>query len=265
MERIKQRVMGVNIMQRSPLDLQILMGIPLTEFDNDRFALIEPSRLKDIGLPESCVILYYGQVLNKLIENNSLVEIHELKSVLTPTKIYRLDFDNKSVTVISPLSCGAPLAAVIMEELIALGCRKFVACGSAGSLNATLPHDSIVIPNAAVRDEGTSYHYLPPSRTLSTDPEVIKKLEAVLKVHGLVYRTGLNWTTDAPYRETRQKIAKRKAEGCLTVEMEFTALMAVARFRKVAFGEYLMVADDVSGEDWDSRSWGEDTPAKQKL
>ena len=106
---------------------------------------------------------------------------------------------------------------------------------------------------------------MPPSRTLSTDPEVIKKLEAVLKVHGLVYRTGLNWTTDAPYRETRQKIAKRKAEGCLTVEMEFAALMAVARFRKVPFGEYLMVADDVSGEDWDSRSWGEDTPAKQKL
>jgi len=85
---------------------------------------------------------------------------------------------------------GAPIAAAILEELIALGCRRFVACGSGGVLIPELKRGTVVIPDSAVRDEGTSYHYLPPSRTVEMNPLVVTKLENVLKKHHINYETG---------------------------------------------------------------------------
>ena len=80
-------------------------------------------------------------------------------------------------------------------------------------------------------------------------------LRAVLDGRGVPYAVGKTWTTDAPYRETRAKVAARRREGCITVEMETAALLAVARHRGVRFGQYLYAGDDVSGETWDHRQW----------
>ena len=239
-------------------------GLPLTEFDADRFALIEPLARKNIHLPEHGVIVFYSWVIDILLKANRLTQIHQIGSVLTPIKIYQLYYDKKPVTVVCPTGCGGPLAGALLEELIAYGCRKVVACGSAGCLRSEFSVESIVIPSAAIRDEGTSYHYLPPSRTVLVEPAVINKLEDVLKKHHINYQVGLNWTTDAPYRETRQKIARRKEEGCLTVDMEFASLLAVARFRKIPFGQYLLVVDDISGDEWDNRGWEKESPAHEK-
>ncbi len=230
-------------------------GIPLTEFDSDRFALLEPTFHENIGLPERCVIAFYGSLIDGLRQQNRLQKVHELGSIMKPVEIFQLKRYGKDFTVVSPPACGAPLAAAIIEELIAHGCRKFVACGSAGVLDAEISTGTIMVPNAALRDEGTSYHYLPPSRIVRVEPKVVSILEAVLKKNGVNYRSSLSWTTDAPYRETRQKIARRKAEGCLVVEMELAALLAVAHFRKVPLGQYLLAGDDVSGEEWDHRGW----------
>jgi uridine phosphorylase len=240
-------------------------GLPLSEFDPDRFALLEPTARKNIKLPEHGVIPFYGPVINTLVRAGRLTQVHELGSIMTPIKIYRVDYDRKPVTVVCPPGCGGALAGGILEELIAYGCRKVVACGSAGCLKPDLCFESIVIPSAAIRDEGTSYHYLPPSRTVTAEPAVIARLEEVLKKHHVSYQVGLDWTTDAPYRETRQKIARRRAEGCLTVEMEFASMLAVARFRKVLFGQYLLAGDDVSGNKWDSRGCFKASPAHEKI
>jgi uridine phosphorylase len=239
--------------------------IPLAEFDPDRFALLEPTARENVKLPEHCVIPFYGSVMEKLITAGRLTQVHELGSILTPTKIYELEYDGKPVAVVCPPACGGALAGALLEELIAHGCRRFVACGSAGCLRPELNLESIVIPYAAIRDEGTSYHYLPPSRTVSVEPVVIIKLEEVLKKRHIGYQVGLNWTTDAPYRETRQKIARRKIEGCLTVEMEFASLLAVALFREVPFGQYLLVGDDISGDEWDGRGWSNESPTHEKI
>ncbi len=110
-----------------------------------------------------------------------------------------------------------------------------------------------MIPDSALRDEGTSYHYLPPTRYLELDLDVVAKLETVLKRHDIEYEVGRTWTTDALFRETRGKIRQRIAEGCLTVEMECSALAAVARFHGFKFGQYLEAADDVCGRQWDRR------------
>ncbi len=247
------------------MEKTIFAGIPLTEFDSDRFALLEPTFHENIGLPEHCVITFYASVIDNLQRRSRLQKVHELSSIMKPIEIYQLKRYGKDIAVVCPPACGAPLAAALMEELIAHGCHKFVACGSAGVLDSAIGCGTIIVPDAALRDEGTSYHYLPPSRIVRTEPKIINILEGILKKHGVSYKVGLTWTTDAPYRETRQKIASRKAEGCLTVEMEFAALLAVARFRKVPFGQYLLAGDDVSGEKWDHRGWSDKAFDHEKI
>ena len=97
----------------------------------------------------------------------------------------------------------------------------------------------IVVVSAALRDEGTSFHYLPPSRTVTADESVVAAIQRVLADRAVPSTTGMTWTTDAFYRETRAKLARRRQEGCIAVEMEAAALIAVARFRDVRLGVLL--------------------------
>jgi uridine phosphorylase len=124
---------------------------------------------------------------------------------------------------------------------------------------------SIIVVSSAVRDEGTSYHYLPPSREVSIDSKVLRTIETTLDNIGVPYLTGKTWTTDAIYRETRGIIEKRLSEDCLTVEMEASALIAISQFRKIEFGQLLSCGDDVSGDEWDRRFHPEAHTHKEKL
>jgi len=142
-----------------------------------------------------------------------------------------------------------------MEETAALGCRKYIACGGAGVLRKDIAVGHLIVPTWAVRDEGTSYHYLPASREVQIDPEAVRAICATLDEAGVPYLTGKTWTTDAFYRETKGKVSRRRNEGCLTVEMECASFAATARFRGLAFGQILYGGDDLSGEAWDSRRW----------
>jgi uridine phosphorylase len=226
---------------------------PILEFDDAREALIEPTRLiKPIEIPERCVLPIYKTVIDKLVGASRLLHVADLRTAMGPWPVYTIREGDAAATVAHP-GVGAPLAAGVMEELIALGCRKFIACGSAGVLDRSLVSGTVVVPSGAVRDEGTSYHYVKPAREISMDPRVVETIEGVLRRHGVAYRVGKTWTTDAFYRETPERIAKRKSEGCLTVEMECSALLAVAHFRGVSFGQLLATGDDVSGDTWDPR------------
>ena len=172
--------------------------------------------------------------------------------------------EGREVTVYHP-GVGAPLAAGLLEEMIALGARKFVACGGAGALDQRLTLGHILIPTSAVRDEGTSYHYVPPSREIEADPAAIAAIEAVLNERELPYIAGKVWTTDALFRETPGKVRARREEGCLAVEMEAATFFAVARFRGLPFGQLLYSGDDLSGPEWDSRGWTTRADIRQHL
>src|SRR4029079_18210299 len=137
------------------------------------------------------------------------------------------------------------LAATFLEELIALGCTRFIACGGAGALDRDRAVGHIIVPTAAVRDEGPSYHYRPAGREVVPSPAALAAIEATLRARNIDYRRAKTWTTDAPYRETRAKVARRREEGCATVEMEAAALFAVAQMRGVDFGQLLYAGDDV--------------------
>jgi len=112
-----------------------------------------------------------------------------------------------------------------------------------------------VVVQSAVRDEGTSYHYAAPGRVIDADPAGVTALRETLDGIGADYLTGRTWTTDAFYREPRTRIARRVEEGCLVVEMEAAAFIAVARFRGVRLGQLLYSGDSVAGAEWDHRDW----------
>ena len=229
------------------------MDVPILEFDPERQAIIEPSRVvRPIQIPERCGLPYYASVFAALASASRLTHVAQVDTVLGSLPVYTMEHEGSPLTVAHPGLC-APLAAAVLEELIALGCRTFIACGGAGVLDRSLVRGTVVVPTSAVRDEGVSYHYLPPSRELPVDPEVVASIVATLERQGVPHRLGKTWTTDAVYRETPVKIARRRGEGCVAVEMECAALLAVAKFRGVRFGQILATGDDVSGSEWDPR------------
>ena len=238
---------------------------PLLEFDPTIPAIIEPSQIvADIGAPEGCVFCFFGEVINDLLQDGRLKKIasHRWEDLDRP--LYEMDVEGKRVGVFQP-GVGAPLAAALMEEVIARGCRKIIACGGAGVLDREISVGNILVPTAAVRDEGTSFHYLPPGREIGADQEVVDVIEQVLRQKGIEYSQVKTWTTDAPYRETSEKIKLRKAEGCLVVEMETAAFFAVAKFRGVPFGQILYAGDDISGTSWDMRDWHNRLEVRKKV
>jgi len=230
---------------------------PILEYDNARDAVVEPSRIirRLGGLPERAVMCFFHEVIERACGDGRATVATHLRSEIGTHPVYDFDAGNGRRVVVFHPGVGAPLAAGHMEEVIALGCRGFVACGGAGAVIPGLALGHVIVPTAAVRDEGTSYHYLPPDREVAADPRDVAVAVGVLERHGIPHLVAKTWTTDAPYRETPARIARRSEEGCVTVEMETAAFLAVARHRGVRFAQYLYAGDDVSGEAWDHRSW----------
>ena len=228
---------------------------PILEFDPDPKAFIEPVQISDaIDVPEHCLICFFREVVESVASERHAKVLTDHCWEDGPHPLYEIDYSGTRLAFFQP-GVGAPLAAGLLEEVIASGCRKFIALGGCGILEKGLEVGKLIVVSSAVRDEGVSYHYLPPSREIPTQSEAREGIERVLKERAIPYTLGKTWTTDAPYRETRAKIASRRAEGCISVEMEAAALMAVAQFRGVPFGQILYAGDDLSGEDWDNRGW----------
>jgi uridine phosphorylase len=241
------------------------MTYPILEFDSTPEAFIEPSKIiRARDLPEHCVICFFREVIDKVIAENDAKVMVENHWEDGPHHIYEISYRNQRLAFFHP-GVGAPLAAGLLEEAIAFGCRKFVACGGCGVLEKDIAVGHLIVVSGAVRDEGVSYHYLPPDREVTANASAVSALVNVLNNRGIPYRVGKTWTTDAPYRETLNKIAMRKEEGCLTVEMESAALIAVAQFRNVIFGQALYGGDDLSGIEWDKRNWQSRSDIRENL
>jgi len=238
---------------------------PILEFDENKEAMIQPDKVfEPIDIPKHCVLPIFQEVIDKLVENKRTKFIHNVESEVGLLPVYEIQAYDKPVAVINP-GVGAAFVGAVLEELIALGCKKFIACGGAGVLRKDIVRGMVVVVNSAVRDEGTSYHYLAPSREVNANTKVIEVIERGLQKHKIKYLVGKTWTTDGVYRETQDKIALRKSEGCLTVEMEAAAFLAVSQFRGVEFGQILTAGDDVSGEEWDRRYYNRRASHREKL
>lgn len=151
---------------------------------------------------------------------------------------------------VMPSPIGAPVAVMLLEQLIALGARRFLYLGFCGALEPTLAIGDLFIPQQAIREEGTSYHYLP----AGVEPLAAAAMTDLLKEEGerqgVQTRQGRLWTTDAPYRETAEKIAGFRAAGVQAVDMEVAALLAVAAFRGCEVAALLVVSDECYHPTW---------------
>lgn len=238
---------------------------PILEHDFQSDAKIEPSRtIKPRDVPEHCVISFFREVNEKVV-------LEKQAKVAVPNRwedgehpVYEIEHRGRRLAFFHP-GVGAPIATGLLEEAIAFGCRKFVVVGGAGVLDKGLTVGKLILVEGAVPDEGLSYHYIEPSREIQAQPQVLDALRSALTKRGVPFVTGKTWTTDAPYRETQSMIDARRAEGCLTVEMEAASLIAVAQFRKVLLGQILYAGDDLSGENWDKRSWQSRQEVRENL
>ncbi|OGT27230.1 MAG: hypothetical protein A2Z17_02270 [Gammaproteobacteria bacterium RBG_16_66_13] len=237
----------------------------MLEFDPSPKAVINPQAVSGkADVPVHCVVCFFREVLDKVIADPAVRVAWEGRWEDGIWRLYELDHAGRRVAFFHP-GVGAPAAAGKLEEVIGLGCTHFIAAGGCGVLESSLPVGYVILPNGAVRDEGTSYHYLPPGREVGPSPVALAALEATLIRNGQPFIVGKTWTTDAPYRETPAKVALRRAEGCLAVEMEASAFFAVAAFRGVTFGQLLYAGDDVGGEAWDPRGWDRQAAVRERL
>ena len=165
-------------------------------------------------------------------------------------ELYALTTRSQPIGVLHPAGPGAPMMAAALEELIAFGVARFVAIGLAGSLQPDLFSGDIVLCDRALRDEGTSYHYLPPARSVAAHPALVQQIAAALVARGISHSIGTTWTTDAPYRETRRAVEACRAEGVKTVEMETAALFAVGERLKVPTAALFVISDRLIDHAW---------------
>jgi uridine phosphorylase len=221
---------------------------PILDFDPDRNAVIDPASLHEVDLP--------GRA-----EEFELTSCAPFQSEMPDIPVY---CDEERGLVVVPMGVGAPLAAGMLDALVARGVDKFIVCGGAGVLEA-IPCEALLIPTLAIRDEGTSYHYLPPEEEARPSSQAVSVIRDLLEETGHGYREVTTWTTDAIFRETRGMVDQRLAEGASCVEMESAALFAVAAFRNVTLGQILYGGDDLSGEEWDDRGWTSRTSIREQL
>jgi len=165
------------------------------------------------------------------------------------SRLYQTHSAGKGVSLVGPM-IGAPYAVMILERLIALGAKKIIFWGWCGSLQEQVKISDFVIPIEAMSEEGTSQHYLPDHPLSKPHPGMIEVIEGCLMSHRIPFHKGAIWTTDAPFRETKEKVLSFKREGKLAVEMEVSALFTVSRFRGVALGALLVVSDELATLRW---------------
>jgi len=154
------------------------------------------------------------------------------------TTLLRIERDGAEMGLIGG-TVGAPFAVLAAEQLIACGCRHIIGYSSAGAVQDRLSLPCLVVPDRALRDEGTSYHYLSPAVWAEARGELRGIVARNAAVCGLPVHRGATWTTDAPYRETHSQIEEYRAEGILSVEMEAAALMALAEVREAEIASLL--------------------------
>lgn len=217
-------------------------------------ALFSPSDTtkKIKHFPEICVSTFSENIIQKFSSLDDTEKIAELYTANGIIPVYKIRY--KDTDIAFYLSrVGAPACVAGFEEIVAMGAKKFVLFGSCGVLDEDKVKNNIIIPISAVRDEGTSYHYIAPSPEIDADPHSIQILEDVLKSCGCPYVKGKTWTSDAIYRETLPLIQERRQEGCLVVEMECASMLAVAKYRNISFIQFLYGADNLSSDTWEIR------------
>lgn len=198
--------------------------------------------------PHGMIMCYQSSLLDYVLKNHKTTRVRGIAG-----GIYLLDETAGRVGIAGRFGIGAPAAVVMFEELIAFGVKKFISVGTAGTLRKGVSIGDLMLCERAIRDEGTSHHYLKPSKYAYPSRRITAEIRAALRAVGLDFFTGTTWTIDAPYRETVAEVRKYQKEGVSTVEMEASALFAAAQVRRVPIGAMFTISDSLADMKWDPR------------
>lgn len=220
-------------------------------FDTRTEALIDPSIKEDAVKVDACIITFSHEIEKYVCERFNCEQIATFYAATGKTPVWRFTYGGKTFAFFKNY-IGAPAYVALLEDSrVELNCDKYILFGGAGCLNKEIARGKVMVPTAAYRDEGTSYHYAPPSDFI--DAENAPVVEAFMQEAGLPYAMGKTWTTDAFYRETKAEVERHKAEGCISVEMEFAGAQAWAKFRGKQLYGFFTSGDLLDAPKWDYR------------
>ena len=228
----------------------------LHEFDPQETAIFNPEMVfKPIeGMPKVAVSCFSYVTFDRMLALfPDATQIAELKTASQRFPVYKVRYRDVELALYMS-GVGAPVCVGQQEELYALGAETLVLFGTCGVLDRNIADCAVILPTSALRDEGTSYHYAPPGDEIAVNVhhgQLFRDLMAEMKLPCV---SGKCWTTDSMYRETREKTARRKAAGCVCVDMECASVAAVAQFRKKEALQFFYAADNLDGAEWDERS-----------
>ncbi len=211
-------------------------------------------RIPDGCVPPLCILEFDGDLTDWLVKEGIAQPFPAWPCF--HTTMFAIEVENTMCGII-PRTIGGPYAVLIAEQLAAAGAELIIGLTSAGRVSPELPLPCLVAVTGAIRDEGTSLHYLAPGKEVDCpSPQVTALIERELAETGWAVRAGRVWTTDAPYRETGTQLQHWANEGILAVEMQAASLFAFGKSRGVSVGSIAMVSNavDHDGEQFDTGS-----------
>ena len=240
--------------------------LPLLEFDENPFAFINPEH--DVNgnvlreyTAKKAVICFFREAIEAYVKENHCEVVMTIKSETVDLPIY---YDEKKQVLLVLGYLGGPGAGSEIEILNELGMKQIFTCGGAGVLQ-DIAVGHLMIPTSAVRDEGTSYHYVPAGYEVTPSIDLVQQVCDALDQRKLPYVKGKTWTTDGVFRETKAKTELRRQQGCICVEMECAAFYAVGQFRHCQVASILYGGDSLTADQWDDRQWHGRTEVRKNL
>ena len=164
--------------------------------------------------------------------------------------VYSVKKTKGRVAVLTSFGGGSPMVMELAEELAVMGTKKMVLMTWGGTLQKDIQPGDIVVCDRAIRDEGASHHYLPAAKYIDAEAQLVNALVAAIQARGVQCTVGTTWTTDAPYRETREEVLQYQAEGVKTVEMESAGLFTVGQVRGVQTASVVIGMDSLATLRW---------------
>ncbi len=237
----------------------------LEEFDNSRQAIVNPTDvIKPIpDMPKAVVSCFARETFERMVKSFGGEKIGETWQANMVIPVYKTSYKGSPVGMyMSPV--GAPACVAAAEEIYAMGTETIILFGTCGVLDGAIEDCSVIIPDRALRDEGTSFHYAPASDEIRVNLKYREVFTEILEKLSCRYTIGKTWTTDGIYRETREKAARRRTSGCVCVDMECASMAAMADFRGKELFQFFYAADNLAGESWDIRSLANDANLSEK-
>lgn len=238
----------------------------LHEFDPSETAVFTPDMVcqRVAGMPRVAVSCFSTVTFQRMLAMFPDAEqIAETKCASSHFPIYRVMVKGVPVALVQS-GVGAPQCTGGQEEIYFMGVETLVLFGTCGVLDGSIEDCGIILPTSALRDEGTSYHYAPPGDEIQVNLHHREVFTGLMEEMGINYAQGLCWTTDAMYRETREKVQRRKERGCICVDMECASCAAVAQFRGKEVLQFFYAADNLDSDTWDARSLSNNAMVEEK-